>query len=139
MCCLSLTANQTLRFHEKKSHLNTACQEYTIWHRPVYGLLLKAGIRHRENSPYKMFIWVKTQTNLFRYFTSLQRLPMKLVYVIKGFLLCLLALLLFPQLHEVQRAIEVTSVVPVPAPVTFAVESSRSPYLDNQKACILGP
>ena len=31
------------------------------------------------------------------------------------------------------------SVVPVPLPVTFAVKSPRSPYLDNQKAFILGP
>ena len=42
-------------------------------------------------------------------------------------------------MHEVQRATEVTSVDPVPAPVTFAVKSSRSPYLDNQKAFLLGP
>ena len=31
------------------------------------------------------------------------------------------------------------SVVPVPLPVTFAVKSPRSPYLDNLKAFILGP
>ena len=37
-----------------------------------------------------------------------------------------------------QRAIEVTSAVPVPVHVTFAVKSSRSPYLDNKKAFILG-
>ena len=42
-------------------------------------------------------------------------------------------------LNEVKRAVEVTSVVPVLVPVTFAVKSSRSPYLDNQKAFILGP
>ena len=95
--------------------------------------MLKAGIKQSENNPYKMFIWVKTQTILFRYYTT------KTTHVIGVCNKVLLARLLFPRLHEVQRAIEVTSVVPVLVPVTFAVKSSRSPYIDNQISFIVGP
>ena len=62
-------------------------------------------------------------------------------YIVKlGFTGVCLFFLFLARLHEVHRAIAVTSVVHVPVPVpvrvrvTLALKFSRSPYLDNHSS-----